>query len=59
MTVNTLLRSMSATEFRRWQALLLLEGQVRDLIRGGTEPEVAHQMVWSPPVDDDDTTTTE
>lgn len=56
--VGLLLRHMSATEYRTWRALALIEADVDDLVAQGTDRATAYRMAWQPQRDDDDDDTT-
>lgn len=43
---------MPMWEWNAWRALALVEGQIDDLVREGTDRPTAVQMAWTPSDDD-------
>ena len=46
MTVGRLLEEISGRELSEWQAYLTRDGRITALISKGTDPDLAHDMVW-------------
>lgn len=44
--VGALLAAMSAQELTEWQVYLARDAQVLALIRRGTDPSLATEMIW-------------
>jgi hypothetical protein len=42
-----MLQRMSSTEYRHWKALAMIEAQIAELVRGGTEHDTAERMAWT------------
>lgn len=56
MTVGRLLEEISARELAEWQAYLGRDAEITALISKGTDPDLAHQMVWGTQDDEADET---
>lgn len=53
MTAGRLLREIDARELTEWMAFLGKEAEIDALMRKGTTADLAHEMVWGPPSDDE------
>lgn len=41
------------SEYHAWRALALIEGQIAELVRDGTDPITAERMAWTLQGEDD------
>jgi hypothetical protein len=54
MPVSVMLQTMPMWELRAWRALAFIEGQIAELVKGGTDHDTATAMAWQLQQDEDD-----